>query len=442
MRRSSVVLFALLWLARPAPAADDPKALVEKAVQALGGADLLSQHASLHARYKGKSVNPGAPDAGDAFTFEGDIYSQKGRRKMTWKMDGLGAKMEMVLVTAGDKSWISYNGNVQDVPAELRESYEQNEYTDRVASLLPLLKDKEFTLTALGESKVEGRAVLGLKVTCKGKPDVSLFFDKATGLLARSAMRIKQPGLDGEIPQEIAYSDYREPDDGAEAEKAVKAAGLATDAAALLKHLRDQAPDPRRAEKVQALIKQLGDDSFAVREKASEDLIAVGKPALPLLREAAKDKDLEVARRAEDCLQKIGQQSETATAAAVVRLLAARRPEGVVEALLDYLPAADEAAAVEVKAALVLLAQKDGKPHPALVKALEDKDLLRRRAAEGVLGKDGGKFLDLPGRRLTFRGLKMPMKSVYYQNEKKTAEVEVVSVEFFNRFEDKLYARP
>jgi hypothetical protein len=163
---------------------------------------------------------------------------------------------------------------------------------------------------------------------------------------------------------------------------------------------------------------------------------------LPPLREAAKSDDLEVARRAERCLARIDQRSEAATAAAVVRLAALKRPDGAAEALLAYLPAADEPAAREVVAALALLAQRDGKPDPALVKALESKDPVVRRAAEAALGKDEGKFLDQPGRRLPLRGLKMPMKLAYYRNGDRTDETEILSVEYYNRFEDKVFARP
>src|SRR5258708_5854908 len=137
MRRSSVALLALLWLAPPAPSADDPRALVEKAVQALGGAALPPHPLAPPARSTGNSLNPGALDGGDTLAFEADLFSCKGRRKMNWKMDGLGAKMEVVQVSDGAKSWISYNGKVQDLSAEMKDYYDQYAYQERVGSLLP-----------------------------------------------------------------------------------------------------------------------------------------------------------------------------------------------------------------------------------------------------------------------------------------------------------------
>ncbi len=52
------------------------------------------------------------------------------------------------------------------------------------------------------------------------------------------------------------------------------------------------------ADRVARLVKQLGHKEYAKREAASKDLDALGEPALPALRKAAKDGDAEVRRRA------------------------------------------------------------------------------------------------------------------------------------------------
>lgn len=65
--------------------------------------------------------------------------------------------------------------------------------------------------------------------------------------------------------------------------------------------------------KVKELIKQLGADSFKEREKAHNELIKLGvgsadnpqKAVLPLLKEAQKDPDLEIRRRAERIVSEI-----------------------------------------------------------------------------------------------------------------------------------------
>jgi RNA polymerase sigma factor (sigma-70 family) len=60
------------------------------------------------------------------------------------------------------------------------------------------------------------------------------------------------------------------------------------------------------AESVQSLIKQLGSDDFAVRQKADAELEKMGKAALPALREALKgDLDLETKTRVERLIGRI-----------------------------------------------------------------------------------------------------------------------------------------
>jgi uncharacterized protein (TIGR03067 family) len=61
-----------------------------------------------------------------------------------------------------------------------------------------------------------------------------------------------------------------------------------------------------KPERIASLIRQLGHDRFAKREEASEQLEAIGEPALDALRKAAaSDEILEIRRRAEQVIQAI-----------------------------------------------------------------------------------------------------------------------------------------
>lgn len=172
-------------------------------------------------------------------------------------------------------------------------------------------------------------------------------------------------------------------------ERVLKQAGVPTDDAGLLAFFRKGSPDE---DAIRDLIKKLGDDDFEVREKATKDLTALGPAAEPYLREALKSGDAEVVRRAEECLKNIGKGSPAAVVSAAARLLARRKPAGAAEALLAYAPrAAGETSEEDVRAALVAVAVRDGKPDPALVKALEDKSPGRRAAAAGALARAGAR---------------------------------------------------
>ncbi len=60
--------------------------------------------------------------------------------------------------------------------------------------------------------------------------------------------------------------------------------------------------DPRMKDEVKALVARLGDPKYAEREAAEKRLIELGAVAVPVLKEALKDKDAEVVFRAERIL--------------------------------------------------------------------------------------------------------------------------------------------
>jgi hypothetical protein len=180
-----------------------------------------------------------------------------------------------------------------------------------------------------------------------------------------------------------------EPDpDIAPAEQTLKEAGVATDGPGLLAYLRRHTLSPADRERLAAAVRQLGDHAFPVRERASATLAAAGRPALPFLKPALRDPDLEVARRAARCLEAIQQSPALTRLAAAVRLLAERRPGGAAEALLAYLPCAgDDSLEEAVFASLQVVGLRGGRPEPALLGALGDEHALRRAAAARVVGR-------------------------------------------------------
>ncbi len=74
---------------------------------------------------------------------------------------------------------------------------------------------------------------------------------------------------------------------------------------------RAQSEDPKKPNKkvvIQSLIKKLGSNRYAIREKARLELEKIGMPALKALREASKSKDLEVSQTAGKLVKKLEQQ--------------------------------------------------------------------------------------------------------------------------------------
>lgn len=199
-------------------------------------------------------------------------------------------------------------------------------------------------------------------------------------LFAGLVVTLHRPGLAVEAERDLAD------------EQTLQAASLSTDGPALLEFFRKRSLAGADRGELVTLIRQLTDPSFEVREKATAELVAHGIVAVPLLRQAAQDQDdREVARRARRCLQFIEGDTSAAVPAAAARLLARRKPAGAADALLAYLPYADDDMVLkEVHTALSAVAFRDGKPEPALLRAVQDPVALRRAVAAETLVGSGG----------------------------------------------------
>jgi hypothetical protein len=180
------------------------------------------------------------------------------------------------------------------------------------------------------------------------------------------------------------------PPSAAEDEKLLKANKVATDGPGLLAYFRKHTLSDADLRRLQALIVQLGDESFKVRQKASEDLIAFGPAALPQVRRALRETDEEVKERARDALAALQGGPGPALRAAAARLVRQRVPAGAVPVLLAYLPFADDDAVEdEVLFALAVVAVNEGKVDGAVSAALADKNPSRRSAAALIVGRSG-----------------------------------------------------
>ncbi|HVS35019.1 MAG TPA: HEAT repeat domain-containing protein [Gemmataceae bacterium] len=208
-----------------------------------------------------------------------------------------------------------------------------------------------------------------------------------------------------------------------EDEPLLKAAKIGLDGPSLVAFLQQQTTPADRQERIEGLIRRLGDDSYRVREQASADLAKLGAAAVPFLRRALDGGDEEIRERAEALLKDVGQDDsalDTAAArmlrrrapAASAAALLGRFPDGgngmagveavavlaalkshegdAAAALLAFVPNADsDAVEDEVIASLAVLGVHDGKVDAGVVQALKDKAPSRRAAAAVVLGRSG-----------------------------------------------------
>jgi outer membrane lipoprotein-sorting protein len=208
MRRLVCLAVALAVVAAGAARAEeksDSKAVIEKAIKAVGGEEKLAKVKAHTFKGKGKFYGGG----GDGTDYTGEWSVQKPDKM---RVEVKAGDFTFVQVVNGDKVWRKLGDNTQEVDDkdQIKEAKE-NMYAEGVASLLPLVKEKGFEFSALGEVKVGGKPAVGVLVKSKGHRDVNLFFDKDSGLLVKSETVVKDEMAGGkEQTQETLYSDYKE----------------------------------------------------------------------------------------------------------------------------------------------------------------------------------------------------------------------------------------
>jgi hypothetical protein len=98
------------------------------------------------------------------------------------------------------------------------------------------------------------------------------------------------------------------------------------------------AADPPKAdaEQIAKLVKQLGDDDFDTREKATKDLEKIGNPALEALRKAAQDSDSEIKTRAKKILEKVEKKAAAEKALAPTKVKLSFKDTPLEEAIAEF----------------------------------------------------------------------------------------------------------
>ncbi len=128
--------------------------------------------------------------------------------------------INVLTLISGDKMTIEVDGKAIDVPAEAKAAMKDVGHVMEVARLTTL-KDKSFELSLIGEDKVDGKKVVGVRVAKKGQNDISIYFDKETGLMAKIEFRTVDQASGKEITEERMPSGYEKNKEGVAVPKKV-----------------------------------------------------------------------------------------------------------------------------------------------------------------------------------------------------------------------------
>jgi hypothetical protein len=180
---------------------EEIKAIVDAAIAARGGeAKLKGVRAAV---WKSEGISP-------ARTTRASLYGQvPGQFRLESERFENGRVTLFIKIINGDKGWTSEGGRIRPMTKDEMTEVKQTFYFKHLdATLLPL-RDKEVRISRMGESKVEGRAVVGLKVSRKGMPDAQLYFDKQSMLLVKSEHEVLDKTTGKKVRHEIVYDDYQ-----------------------------------------------------------------------------------------------------------------------------------------------------------------------------------------------------------------------------------------
>jgi hypothetical protein len=198
-----LALAVLAGFARPGHADSEAEALLAKAVRAHGGAEALNRYAGVRLRLKvqdeGARVGPydwellfAAPDK--LRDFRESYYLGRRTSDSGW-------------VTNGKQTW--WVAERRAVPAEepAATSIRADAHLMQALRLVPL-RGKDYELRVADEVTVDGKPAAGLLVRTAGHKDVTLFFDKETGLLVKVERPVYDAGPEKEVKEERFYRDY------------------------------------------------------------------------------------------------------------------------------------------------------------------------------------------------------------------------------------------
>jgi len=191
----------------------EARAIVDKALEATGGAAALGKYKAFTAKIKG-DLHTNAAE----ISFTGEVATQGADQEMIrLDMNLDGQLFTLVHVLNRDRGWLRVGEELVEMNQEQLAEALEEAHVGWVASLVPL-RDKSFTLATVGAAEVDGKPALGVRVSHPGRRDVNLFFSKATHLLVKTEARVKDEESGKEVTEETFYSGY----DGKDPQTALK----------------------------------------------------------------------------------------------------------------------------------------------------------------------------------------------------------------------------
>jgi hypothetical protein len=207
MRRfiQTILAAGAMWAIGSVARADSPEAIVDKAIQAIGGEAKLSTVKAFTWKAKGKiSIGGNESEFSSEATIDGLSHFRQ-----TFEGDFGGQKVKGVTVVAGDKGWRLFGDMGGELDKDALANAKRSIYLEAVTTNPLLLKEKGFKLEACPDEKADDKPAACIKVVGPDGKDFKLLFDKTTGLPVRQIAKVL--GFMGdELTQERSFSNYKD----------------------------------------------------------------------------------------------------------------------------------------------------------------------------------------------------------------------------------------
>jgi hypothetical protein len=183
----------------------DAKAVIDKAVTALGGAAKLGAAKAIAWKTKGKMHrNDSDNEFSSKVTAQGvDHFRQE------FEGDFNGNPIKGVTILDGDKGWRKFGEETNKLEDDALANQKRTVYLQVIPEMPLLLNGEGFKVEVAEEEKVGGKAAAVLKVTGPDGKDFQLFFDKESGLPVKMTATVA--GRQGnEFAQETTFGNYKD----------------------------------------------------------------------------------------------------------------------------------------------------------------------------------------------------------------------------------------
>jgi hypothetical protein len=189
----------------PAEVEPDAKPVLDKAIQALGGAARLGAIKAIVWKSKGKiRLNDNDSDFTTKTTAQGIDHFRVEIE------GGLGGNpIKVVTVLDGNKAWRRIGDDTSKLENGDLANEKRNTYLQIVPEMPTLLRGKGFKVEAGKDEKIGDKPVAVLKITGPDGKDFQLAFDKESGLPVRMTATVADYQGD-EYKQESTFSNYKD----------------------------------------------------------------------------------------------------------------------------------------------------------------------------------------------------------------------------------------